>query len=217
MTEQGTSEQKRAYDPIRMRGRLLDVAAAAFQSRGYHATSMHEIMRAAEATGGALYHHFPTKKALGLAVIRERVAKEVEETWIEPVKSARKAVDGILAVFDKVIVETGDRGSVLGCPLNNLAIELSLADPDFRIAIQRVFEDWRIAIAERLRADGTAGASNDLDPEFLATFVVASFSGAMALAKADQNAAALKVCARQLARVMQPLRQGMRRSHESRR
>ena len=204
MTEQTARERKRAYDPDGTRRRLLDVAAAAFQSRGYNATSMHDIMREAGVTGGALYHHFATKKALALAVIYERVAKEVEETWIQPVTSARTAADGISAVFERVTAELDQRRSVLGCPLNNLALELSLADPEFRNAVQDVFETWRKAIAQKLRADQEAGASDTQDPESFATFVVASFSGAMALAKAGQNTAPLKACAQQLARAMQP-------------
>jgi AcrR family transcriptional regulator len=185
-----------------MRRRLLDVAAEAFQLHGYHSTSMHDITRIAGATGGAVYHHFPSKKALGLAVIRERVAKAVEETWIEPVKSARVTRDGILAVFDLLIAELDQREAVLGCPLNNLALELSLADPEFQIAVQEVFENWRIAIAQKLRSDKSRGLLRNVEPETFATFVVALLSGAMALAKANQNAKALRACARQLARIM---------------
>lgn len=201
MSEQIAPGRRRTNDPDGMRRRLLDVAAEAFQSRGYHSTGMHDIMRAAGVTGGALYHHFPTKKTLGLAVIRERVAKEVAEAWIEPVKSAPTVADGILGVFERIIAGLEARGAVSGCPLNNLALELSLADPDFRLAVQNIFENWRLAIAARIRADQAAGALTDLVPEAFATFVVASYSGAMALAKADQNAGPLKICAEQFARL----------------
>jgi AcrR family transcriptional regulator len=210
-----SGEQKRPYDPVGTRGRFLDVAAAAFQTRGYHATSMHDIMHAADATGGALYHHFSSKKALGLAVLRERVAKDIETTWIEPVQSARTAADGIMSVFGRVIAELEGRRAVLGCPLNNLALELSLADPEFRKAVQDIFEHWRMAIAERMRSDQSAGVLRNVDAEALATFVVASFSGAMALAKAEQNAGPLKTCAQQLSHIMQPLRGSMRRRREN--
>ncbi len=187
---------KRAYDPVRMRNRLLDVAAASFQARGYHATGMHEIMRMAGVTGGALYHHFPSKKALGLAVIRERVARAVTETWIEPLKSARRAGEGIRTVFAEVAAALEERGSVQGCPLNNLAHELALADPEFRTALVGVFENWRIAISEKLRSERRR------DAESLATMVVATFSGAMSQAKAGQTAAPLAACAQQLLRML---------------
>jgi len=41
-----------------------------------------------------------------------------------------------------------------------------------------------------------------IDADTFATFVVASFSGAMALAKAAQSSAPLRSCARQLTQVM---------------
>jgi AcrR family transcriptional regulator len=192
----------RANDPEAMRRRVLDAAAEAFQSHGYHSTSTHDIMRAASVSGGALHHHFPSKKALAVAVIQERVAGAVEQTWIQPVRSARTVMEGILGVFAQVSKGLDERNVVQGCPLGNLAIELSLADPDFRRALQGIFEHWRKAIAQRLRVDQAAGISPDLEPDAFATLVVASYSGAIALAKAEQTADPLKTCARQLAAVM---------------
>jgi AcrR family transcriptional regulator len=193
----------RANDPAAMRARILDTAAEAFQSHGYHSTSTHDIMRAAGVTGGALHHHFPTKKALALAVIRERVARAVEQTWIEPIRSASTAADGILAVLKEIADGLEDRNVVQGCPLGNLAIELSLAAPDFRDAIQHVFAHWRRTIAQKLKADQAAGILPKLDADAFATFVVASYSGSIALAKAEQAPDPLRICARQLAAAMQ--------------
>jgi AcrR family transcriptional regulator len=205
-TKQPAPGRKRFNDPEALRGRVLDAAAEAFQSRGYHSTSTHDIMRSAGVTGGALHHHFPSKKALGLAVIRERVATAVEQTWIEPVRSARTAADGILKVFEQIATGLDEREVVLGCPLGNLAIELSLANPEFRNAIREVFERWREAIAQKLRGDRTRGTLGDLDPDVFATFVVAAYSGAIVLAKAEQAAGPLNACARQLAGVLQERR-----------
>lgn len=187
---------KRTNDPEGLRQRVLDVAADAFQARGYQATSMHEVMREAGVTGGALYHHFPTKKALGLAVIRERVAREVAETWIAPVRAAPTAAQGIALTFRSIVAGLEERGRVAGCPLGNLALELSLADPEFRTAVEEVFESWRAAIAERLGAEGAR------HPHATATLVVASYSGAMTMAKAAQNPAPLTECAQLLAELM---------------
>jgi AcrR family transcriptional regulator len=172
---------------------------------------MQDVMRAAGATGGATHHHFPTKKALGLSVIGERIASSIEQTWVMPMRSARTTADGVLTVFAQVIAELEQRRAVAGCPLNNLALELSLADPDFRAAVNRVFDTWRNAIAERVRAEQSTGGLEDADADELATLVVASYSGAMALAKATQSSEPLKSCAVQLARVMSPRRPAVRR------
>ena len=188
----------RTNDPEGLRRRVLDVAEESFQARGYHASSLGDMMLAAGVSGGALHHHFPTKKALALAVITDRVANAVEHTWIEPVRLARSARVGVTAVFDAVAGELETQGYVRGCPLNNLAHELSLADPDFRAALAVIFSRWRGAVADKVRADQAAGLERGTDPERFAAKVVALYSGAMAMAKTAQDAGIVRLCAAEL-------------------
>src|SRR5690348_9500378 len=114
---------RRKNDPAAMRARILDAAFDLFQEQGYNASSWHQIAARAAVTGGAFHHHFPTKKALGLAVIEERVAAAVEDTWLEPVRTAKSARDGILKVLEEISRQLDAQGSVRGCPVNNLALE----------------------------------------------------------------------------------------------
>jgi AcrR family transcriptional regulator len=202
MTVEEVARRRRSYDPEGMRRRILDVAADVFQKRGYHSTTMHDVVRLAGMSGGALHHHFPTKKALGLAVIRERVATEIEQTWVQPFRSAASTTDALAAVFQSVITDLETRAAVTGCPLNNLAIELILSDPDFRVAVEAVFDTWRSAIAESISDDQAEGMLTHLDANDFPTFVVATFSGAMGMAKTVQHAEPLRACRRQLERMM---------------
>jgi AcrR family transcriptional regulator len=211
MKTRATSRNRRVNDPEALRRRVLDVAAESFQARGYNATTMHDIVRAAQTTGGATYHHFPTKKSLAIAVIRERVARSVDETWIKPMSTARSTLDGVLTAFAEVIASVEQRRVVAGCQTSNLALELALADEEFRVALHTVFEQWRDAIASRIRSEQAAGAFDDTNADELATFIIASYSGAMAIAKASQDSAPLKSCALQLARVMSRRRPTVRR------
>ncbi|PAP94429.1 TetR/AcrR family transcriptional regulator [Mesorhizobium wenxiniae] len=185
---------KRTNDPDGLRKRVLDVAEASFQARGYHASSLGDLMAAAGVTGGALHHHFPTKKALALAVIEERVSAAVEETWIAPVQAAGSAREGVRGVFEAVAAELEQQGFVRGCPLNNLAHELSLADADFRAALAGIFSAWRQAIADKVRADQQAGREQDTDPQRFAALAVATYSGAMSMAKTTQDSGVLRDC-----------------------
>ncbi len=189
----------RTNDPVGMRNRVLDVAAGAFQGRGYTATSMHDIGREAAVSGGALYHHFPSKKALALAVIAERVSPEVGERWCAAVRDAHSAAAGVLGVFDDLIAHLDTAGRVEGCPIGNIAVELSLADDDLRRALADEYAKWRDAIADRLRADRASYAA---DPDAFANVVVAMCSGALMVAKAEQGTNALRACALQLRHMM---------------
>jgi AcrR family transcriptional regulator len=199
MARKPATGRTRANDPVGLRKRVLDAAAGAFQAYGYHSTTTHDIVREAGVTGGALHHHFATKKELGVAVIRERVAQAVEQSWMEPVRSARTAAEGIQTAFEQIASAFDRRATILGCPINNLALELSLTDSEFRHEIDGIFRRWREVIAQKLRADIANDVLEDLDPEAFATFVIASYSGAVTQAKASQATAPLRACARQLA------------------
>lgn len=179
--------RRRVNNPEAMRERVLDAAYHCFVERGYHATATQDILAAAGVTSGALHHHFPTKKQLGLAVIGERVARAVEEAWIAPVERADLAIKGALAAMARIGRELKANGKVRGCPLNNLAMELAYADPEFRTAAQEIFGRWTAALAARLRADQKRGWRPELDPAAVANLLVAAYSGAMAMAKAEQS------------------------------
>lgn len=185
---------RRRNDPAGVRARILDATFMLFQSQGYAATSVHQIASSANVTGGALHHHFPTKKALGLAVIRERVAPALEETWLAPVRSAASPSEGILKVFDSLARALDSQGLVRGCPVNNLSLELAFADADYRSELRALFDNWRSTIGQAL-----AGRPN---AEALATLVVGAYSGAMAMAKAEQRGEPLRLCAKELRKLL---------------
>lgn len=178
---------RRKNDPAAVRSRILDAAADLFQEKGYSETSTSDIIKAAGISGGALHHHYPTKKAVGLAVIQERVAGAVRSAWIDPVMNAPAAADGVRAAFTSIAGQLDRQKFVRGCPLNNLAIELASVDPEFRSALAPIFDDWRNAIADRLREEDKERCGLP-SPDELATLIVAAYSGAMAMAKASQSA-----------------------------
>ena len=194
MTGPKRPARRRTNDPEAMRARILDAAADLFLRKGYHDTSVQEVMRAAGVTAGALHHHFGSKKQLGLSVVTDRIAESVREAWIEPVERAPDAVSGVRAAFHLVADGLREQGFVRGCPANNLAAELAFADADFREALQPIFEQWRGAIARRLIGEG-----RDMDQaRDLATLVVAAYSGAMSMAKVEQSPEPLLIALRAL-------------------
>jgi AcrR family transcriptional regulator len=191
--------RRRRNDPQGVRARILDRAADLFQRRGYHSTSMHDLLQATGVSAGALHHHFPTKKSLALAVISDRVRPLVRELWIEPVRQSVTLEKGVIQVLNGIISGIEERGSVFGCALNNLALELALTDRDMREGIEAVFAEWRNALAERI--EGTRGGMR-LDRSkrsAAANFVIAVYSGAMNMAKATQSAVPLSDAAGLLA------------------
>jgi len=184
----------RKNDPEGVRGRFLDVAADLFQNQGYCATGMQAIFEHAGVTAGAFYHHFQSKKELAMAVIEERVAAEVERTWMAPVREAGTTREGVSKVFKSIAAQLEERRAVRGCPLNNLTLELAFADAEFQAGLARVFERWQREIELKLKHDMDEGALARVRPGPLAAYIIAVYSGAMALCKVHQSSAPLLQC-----------------------
>lgn len=66
---------------------ILEAAASAFARRGFHATTMEEIARAAGYAVGSLYTHFPGKEAI-LHALLETVSTEIEEIAARPLPAS---------------------------------------------------------------------------------------------------------------------------------
>ena len=56
--------------PPTTRARLLEAAMALVRARGFAATSVDDLCRAAGVTKGAFFHHFVSKEALGVAAAK---------------------------------------------------------------------------------------------------------------------------------------------------
>ena len=195
-----TRTPKRRNDPAGMRARVLDAAAALFQNRGYHATGMRDVMSATGLSPGSLHHHFPTKESLAIGVISERVATTVRESWIDPVRTAASLRKGVVGVFSDIIRGIDARKAVSGCPLNNLAMELSLTNARMRDALRSIFVEWQNALEARIRKTRHGRCMKRDEIASTAAFIVASYSGAMNLAKATQSSEPLRVARRTLSR-----------------
>lgn len=194
----------RKNDPEGVRSRFLDVAAELFQSQGYCASGMQLIFEHAGVTAGAFYHHFESKKDLALAVIEERVGAEVESTWMRPVREANTTIEGVVKVFKSIASQLEQRRAVRGCPLNNLTLELAFADPDFQASLAQIFDRWQQEIEAKLKQDMDDGALERTRPAPLAAYIIAVYSGAMALCKVHQSSAPLLQCLPELRERLAP-------------
>jgi AcrR family transcriptional regulator len=189
----------RAYAPEETRSKILGAAHALFQRCGYEGAGMTEIIAEAGMTRGALYHHFPAKKEIAIAVINGPIWREVEEAWILPVEKERSGVAGLRKRLKQICDDAQNPAYQQGCPLNNIAQELAVIDPAFQNAVAERFAQWRKRLAEKFESDQREGRmSKVVGPDAAATFIVAAIEGGLSLNKADGAGASFKDCAQQL-------------------
>ena len=163
------------------------------------------MLARAGVTKGALYHHFENKDALGHAVIEERVFEITRAKWLEPLERAVDPIDGLIAIVQGTSMRPADvRG---GCPLNNLALEMSPVDEAFRKRLAKVFERWQAGVADALEGGKTRGlVRSDVDTREAATFLIAVYEGYVSLAKSAQDPGVLQSGIRQVVAWLESLR-----------
>jgi len=94
--------QSRADETRRL---LLDAAQTVFSHKGYHDTSMDEIVRAADRSKGAAYFHFPAKSEIFRAVMNrlaDRLERKVQlavSRETTPVCRLEAALNAVLEAF----------------------------------------------------------------------------------------------------------------------
>jgi TetR/AcrR family transcriptional regulator, transcriptional repressor for nem operon len=178
-------------DPHRTRERLLQAAFQEIHRSGYRGTDLDTILRTARVTKGAMYHHFENKEALGYAVVDEIIAGLGQEKWWSPLKNAENPIDALIGIIQSVSLRRSDVRC--GCALNNLSQEMSPLDEGFRKRTAKLFWKWQNAIAGALRNGKKRGmVRSDINPEEMASFVIATYEGYISLAKSHQNVAVLQ-------------------------
>lgn len=198
-------ETKAKRNPQLTRERLLGAAFLEIYHSGYQGADLGKILLRAEVTKGALYHHFDSKEALGYAVVDEVIAKVTRDKWLDPLAQAADPLVALIRIVQATSLSEADvRG---GCPLNNLAQEMSPLDEGFRTRLAAVFLAWRTAIAHALKAGQKQGlVQPGVDPMDTATFLVATYEGYISLAKNSQDPRILQAGKRHLTRYLESLR-----------
>ncbi len=175
--------------PENTRGKILEAAFDEFYKNGFQGGSLNRIVHRAGATKGALFHHFKGKKDLGYAVVREVIHPRFNQQWSDPLAHSTDPITDLKRIFRQGAKrEIAGGGLVLGCPLNNLAQEMSPLDEKFRQSLEKIYVAWRETVAAAFARGIKAGkVRKDVSPRKVAAFIVAAQAGMAGTAKNSQN------------------------------
>ncbi len=182
------------------RDQILDAASRIIHLQGYHCTSLDDVLREVNVGKGNFYYYFKSKEELGFAII-DRIVQGFAERTLEP-SFADVDADPLAQIhvfLDRILEGQRRRNCVGGCPLSNLASELSDVHEGFRQRLADSFAQWRVTIAGALaRGQARGRLRADLDPARAADFFVASLEGAILLAKVARDISVMEKCVLEL-------------------
>jgi TetR/AcrR family transcriptional repressor of nem operon len=174
------------------REKILTEGLKVVHERGFAGASVRDIVQAAGVPQGSFTNHFVSKEAFGLEIIdlyfestRQMVGQTLRNTSLSPVARVQAYVD-----FHKGALECAMHK---GCLFGNFTAESTEHSQPIRVRLVEIY-DWlsdkiRDCLDEAIQADDLPA---DLDSRQVALFIIASVQGAVLLAKAQRNTAALE-------------------------
>lgn len=194
-------------DPDRTRTALVNAAYNEIHRYGYQGMRVGAVLRSTGMGKGAFYHHFRSKRDLAFAVIDEVIATRVVKYWTGGLPGVADPIDAIISLLQSAVRDLTREDLELGCPLCNLAQEMSPIDEEFRNRLSRVHRDWVSGFRQALLDGQRRGRVREaVDCERSAAFLVAALHGCIASAKAAQDPRQLQQCAQELVSYLETLR-----------
>jgi AcrR family transcriptional regulator len=181
------------------RQRIVEAGAQLLQAKGYSGTGVKEIVAAAQAPFGSLYHHFPGgKEQLGEEVVRWS-GREYAKLGPLVFDAVPDVVSGVRAFFAGAAQGLQESDWRAGCPIATVALEVANTSEPLRRATADVFAEWVDGLAPRFAAAGV----DDARARELAIAMIAALEGAFVLAQAWRDVTPLHVAGETVARAVE--------------
>lgn len=168
------------------REKILQTAMELFWAKGYQSTSISDILSRSQVHSGSLYHFFPGKQDVLVAVLeyyRDHIEDNLFAYAWEGVDDPKERIFALLNGYRMHLV-TSDY--MYGCPIGSLALELHEPDPKVRELLAVNFENW-VEGVEKCLSDMGDGLPTGTDRRALAEFILTIMEGAIMQARTHRN------------------------------
>jgi TetR/AcrR family transcriptional repressor of lmrAB and yxaGH operons len=177
------------------RTRMLEATALLLRQRGYHGTSLNDILSASGAPRGSLYFHFPGgKDQLVVEVTRDSVEKVTQ--WLgEALTAERDPAVAVHHIYQSIARMLEDNQFTLGCPVAPVVLDSPADMPELAELCRSAFAQW-IGL---LQAAFVGAGVPERRAYALALLVESSLEGLMVIARATRDRAPVLAVADEVA------------------
>ena len=169
------------------REKILLSAFDEMYEHGYQGMRIENILATTGLAKGALYHHFESKKVLGYAVVDE-VIFAAFKNHLSPLESADDPLECYCDMIERDSNFCSKQDILRGCPLNNLAQEMSGLDEGFQKRLSSVFTYWTSTLASAVKRGKMLGqVKHTVNENAVALFIVSSIQGCIGTSKCIQS------------------------------
>ncbi|MBZ9719031.1 MULTISPECIES: TetR/AcrR family transcriptional regulator [unclassified Mesorhizobium] len=181
------------------RTRILETTGLLLRQRGYHGTSLNDILSASGAPRGSLYFHFPGgKDQLVIEVTRASVA-DVTERLGEALAAEKDPAVAVHHIYQSVGRMLEDNRFSLGCPIAPVVLDSPTDVPELAELCRSAFEQWIGLLRDAFVRAGVPARR----AHALALLVESSLEGLMVIARATRDRAPLQAVADEVAALIE--------------
>jgi TetR/AcrR family transcriptional repressor of nem operon len=172
---------------IEARQRILDAAHRLFLTSGLHAVSMDAVATAAGMKKANLFHYYPSKESLELAVL-DHAAQGMNERIARVARHSFDPVGGVQRIFDEASGLMRQSQCSGGCFFGNLAQETGDGNEIIRQKVAEHLQAWTSELAAFLERWRQAGYfREDFQSKVAAQAILSLLEGALLLCKASKS------------------------------
>jgi TetR/AcrR family transcriptional repressor of nem operon len=182
---------------VEARQRIIEAAHELFHERGLRGVSMEDVAVAAGIKKANLFHYYPSKESLELAVLEQAADEMKEQIRVQLSGTGRDPVGAVASMFEHAGRWMRERRCRGGCFLGNVAQEVSDHNETIRLRVSELLHYWMEQIAASLDRARSAGYFRaDLEPRPAAEAILALFEGALLFSKASRREGPVESCKR---------------------
>lgn len=191
----------RAESREQTRQALLRAAARLFGERGYQATSVDDVAEAAGFSKGALYYNFDSKEELFDALVEASIGAMTSS--LEEALAGADTIEEKLAAAQRVLTEQEQADP--GVHLEIEVLVQAVRDDRVRGKVAEAYGRMRSAVASLIEEQfKAAGAQPPLEPDALATAILAGAAGHGILQAIDPDAVPVGLLPSVIALLLRP-------------
>jgi TetR/AcrR family transcriptional regulator, transcriptional repressor for nem operon len=189
------------------REKILTAMFTDVHKNGFQGLRADKVIKEMDVTKGAMYHYFPSKDSIGLAIIDEIIEPNYLKFYQDLDIFDGNPIDMLHFHLKDLVRMATDENISLGCPLNNLVQEMSPLSEEFRIKLKRIVDGMTTSVTKALKKGQKNGfVKKDSNPQAVADFYISSIEGAYSIAKVQRNIAVFKSNMAQLSLYLEILR-----------
>ena len=199
--------------PTATRTRMLDATARLIQLRGYHGTTLNDVLVESGAPRGSLYFHFPGGKDQLILESTHAAVDRVTQHRRDVLATASTPEAALRALAEATAARLRETDYAVTCPIAPIVLDGTVGSPELSDLCRHTFAGW----IDLLHVSLVSAGISDERARALAVLTQSAFEGALVIARALRDDTPIQIVGEELAVVVESARLHSRGQAKTRR